>query len=66
MTWNLLFICLTAGFAIGNGIDIAFIHRDPPPNARIATRESRRIAGIVVIIVAFTSVFLSFYEFVPE
>ncbi|WP_447727309.1 hypothetical protein [Sphingomonas koreensis] len=65
MTWHLILAGLTGGILIAHGIDIAFIHRDPPPTARIATRQSRRVAGIVVILIALANIAVNFLSF-PE
>ena len=65
MNWHLFLACLTGGVLVANGIDIAFINRDPPPKARIATRQSRRVAGIVVILLALANIALNFPSF-PE
>lgn len=49
MSWSIAIAALVSAFVIANGVDIAFIHRDPPPSARIATRTSRRMAGLFAI-----------------
>jgi hypothetical protein len=63
MSWQFFLAALTGLILIIHGIDIAFINRDPPPKARIATRFSRRIAGLAVIALALANMTLNISSF---
>lgn len=65
MNWDVLLAGLTSMILLLHGIDVAFINRDPPPRARVATRTSRRISGIAVIILALANAAFHFSSF-PE
>jgi hypothetical protein len=63
MNWHFLIAALASTILVLHGLDVAFIHRDPPPGARIATRSSRRIAGIAVILLALANAAFHFSIF---